>query len=483
MKRLVLFLLSLSLLLSACDDSTTAQKETLRVDGVTASPEFFTFFDPSVYHELIIDVSKLNLDTLDMFMRQQYTKYGHYRISSYVKAKLTVRENGKDVLVMEDVGLRTHGNVFSRYLIETDGTTMNTLHWRLSFDETFDLEEDTKEYKIRKQRNLFGLENLVLKWNKTSQGTPHPSDPYINEAYAYSLYAKAGIPASQASLVHVIFRVNGRRIDQGVMTMVEPVDDAFLQKRFPNDQDNGNLYKVLWQMQPADFRKTDRVLFGVKNEEDNYFPPYDIKTNRDTNTGEDLKDFIGDYQFKHGEDLFETLDNTLDWENFYTFNAMNYLIGNPDDVRYNNNNLYVYFTSGTDPRMIFIPTDLDKGLGLTDWDPDGQQMRSVLPFDTFTSNYYLKVTPLLGKTILSDQEPYTTLYLNKLKSLIDEVFVYEDYLRAYRQAVKLYGADVANNQTRSTLKPMGLPGAVAVYYCEQIYKVKALKPSTGQCGQ
>jgi len=73
--------------------------------------------------------------------------------------------------------------------------------------------------------------------------------------------------------------------------------------------------------------------------------------------------------------------------------------------------------------------------------------------------------------------------LNKLKSLIDNVFVYEYYLKAYRQAAKLYAADVSKSQTRTALKPMGLPGAVAVYYCEQIYKVKTLKPSTGQCGQ
>ncbi len=483
MKRLVLFLVALSLLLSACDTNPIAEKENIRVDGVTASPEFFEFFDPAVHHELIIDVSKLNLDTLDMEMRQQYAKYGHYRISTYVKAKLTVRENGKDILVMDDVGLRTHGNVFSRYLIETDGITMNTLHWRLSFDEPFELEEDTKDYEIRKQRSLFGLENLILKWNKTSQGTYHASDPYINEAYAYSLYAKAGVPSSKASLVHVIFRVNGRRIDQGVMTMVEPVDDAFLQKRFPNDQDNGNLYKVLWQMQPADFRKTDAILFGIKDEEANYFPPYDIKTNRKSNTGEDLKDFIGDYQFKRGEALFETLDQSLVWDNFYTFNAMNYLIGNPDDLRYNNNNLYVYFSSGTDPRMYFIPTDLDKGLGLTDWDPDGAQMRSVLPFDLYTSNGYLPVTPLLGKTILSGEEPYKSAYLNTLKDLIQDVFVYDDYLSAFRQASRLYASDVGKNQTRTWLKPMGLPGAVAVYYCEQIYKVETLKSSLGQCGQ
>ena len=157
MKRLSLFLLILSLLLSACDNSPIAQKENIRVDGVTASPEFFSFFDPAIHHELIIDVSKLNLDTLDLLMRRQYTKYGHYRISTYVKAKLTVRENGKDILVMDDVGLRTHGNVFSRYLIETDGTTMNTLHWRLSFDEPFELNENSKAYAIRKQRPCLGL--------------------------------------------------------------------------------------------------------------------------------------------------------------------------------------------------------------------------------------------------------------------------------------------------------------------------------------
>ena len=267
------------------------------------------------------------------------------------------------------------------------------------------------------------------------------------------------------------------------MTMIEPVDDAFVQKRFPKGQADGNLYKVLWQMQPADFRKTDAILFGIKDEEDNYFPPYDIKTNRKTNTGQDLKDFIGDYQYQRNEDLYETLDQTLVWDNFYAFNAMNYLIGNPDDLRYNNNNLYVYFTSGTDHKMVFIPTDLDKGLGLTDWDPDGAQMRSVLPFDLYTSNGYLPVTPLLGKTILSGDEPYRSRYLTELRRLVNEVFIYDDYLSAYRQAAKLYAADVGKNQTRAWMKPMGLPGAVAVYYCEQIYKVETLKSSLGQCGQ
>jgi hypothetical protein len=110
-------------------------------------------------------------------------------------------------------------------------------------------------------------------------------------------------------------------------------------------------------------------------------------------------------------------------------------------------------------------------------------MRNVLPFDKFTSNGFLRVTPLIEKTILSGQEPYTSAYLNKLNDLTNTVFIYDDYLKAYRQAARLYAADVAKNQTRSSLKPMGLPGAIAVFYCEQIYKVETLKPSLGQCGQ
>lgn len=472
--------LVLVLLLSACTSPST-DPSLITKNGVTATSDYFAFFDPSVYHEILIEVTGDELDHLDNYMKTAFAKYGNYRISSYVKVNFVYRENGVEKIRIDEIGLRTHGNVFSRYLIEYDGSTMNTLHWRLSFDDPFDLEEDSSAYKARKKRNLFGLENLVLKWNKTSSWSQLSTDPYILESYGYSLYEQAGIQSSKACLVHVIFVVDGKRIDQGVMTMIEPVDDEFIQKRYPKDAAKGNLYKALWQMTPASLESTTAALFGIKDEEKGYYPTYDIKTNEATNDGSDLKDLIRLIPTQLNKTLYDSLNDTLDMENFMAFNAMNYLYGNPDDFRYNSNNYYLYRDSSKDPKWVFIPTDLDKGLGITDWDPDGQQMKSVLPFDKFTSNTTFPPPLILRKTILSGSALFENPYFEVLKEDVQTFFTYDAFKAAYKQAYALYSKDIAKNQTRSTLKPMGIPDEVARFYCVQTYKVLNLKQPINEC--
>jgi len=475
------FLLVLSLILSACGGAEENDHTKLTVNGVTATQGYFDFFDASIHHEIVIEVTKDELKHLDSYMNQAFAKYGHYRISAYVKANFVYREDGKEKIRIDEIGLRTHGNIFSRYLIEYDGSTMNALHYRITFDETFDLEEGSAAYKLRKKRNLYGLENLVFKWNKTSSWSAGQVDPYILESYGYSLYEKAGLLSSKATLVHVIFSIDGKEIDQGVMTMIEPVDEEFIQKRFDKDSQNGNLYKALWQNAQADLQNTQSNLFGIKSEEDNYFPAYDIKTNDDTNKADDLKDLIRLVTIKSGQSFNDAIKKELNTDNFIAFNAMNYLYGNPDDFRYNSNNYYLYRDSSDNPKWFFIPTDLDKGLGITDWNPDGQEMRSVLPLDQFASNYTFPVPLILRKTIFSQDSTFKTGYLQALKDKADSVFDYADFVKAYQVAYDLYGQDVYKTQTRTSMKPFGIPESVSKFYCVQTYKVINLKQPTTEC--
>jgi len=480
-KKIAAIALILSMFLSACAKAQPDPNYTLITrHGVTATQDYFDFFDASVYHEIVIEVTQASLDELDRLMKIAQQKFGNYRISAYVKANFVYKEDGQEKIRLDEVGLRTHGNVFSRYLIESDGFTMNALHWRLSFDETFDLKEDSDAYETRKKRDLYGLENLVLKWNRTSTGTPFETDPYILESYGYSLYEKAGVLASKATLVHVLFKVDGKTIDQGVMTMIEPVDDEFIQKRFKKSDAKGDLIKALWQNAPANLESTAANLFGIKEEEKGYYPAYDLKSNEDQK-GEPLKVLIREIANTPVSELYDTLKTSLDLDNFTAFNAMNYLYGNPDDFRYNSNNYYLYRDSSIDPKWIFIPTDLDKGLGLTDWDPDGSQLKNILPFDKFTSNYTFPPPLLLRKTILSSTKAFTDPYLLTLTDQVEKVFVYDDFEKAYQVAYSLYGQDARMSQTRTPTKPMGLPQAVSKYYCVVTYKVLHQTLPTTEC--
>jgi spore coat protein H len=482
MRKNLGFLLVLGLILSACGVPVTEpDNKKVTLNGVTATQAYFDFFDASIYHEIVIEITKDEITHLDNYMKQAFAKYGHYRISSYVKANFVYREDGKEKIRIDEVGLRTHGNIYSRYLIEYDGSTMNSQHYRISFDETFDLKEGSSAYAQRKKRELYGLENLVIKWNKTSSWSAGQVDPYILESYGYSLYEKAGVPASKATLVHVVFSIDGKEIDQGVMTMIEPVDDQFIQKRFDKNSQNGNLYKALWQNAQADLQSTQANLFGIKSEEDNYFPAYDIKTNDETNKADDLKDLIRMITVEDGQNFTDAIKTELDTDNFIRFNAMNYLYGNPDDFRYNSNNYYLYHDSSNKPQWFFIPTDLDKGLGITDWNPDGQEMRSVLPLDPFTSNFTFPVPLIFRKTILNEESEFKDQYLQELNDQVDKVFDYNDFVKAYQVAYALYAQDVSKTETRTIMKPFGIPDNVTKFYCVQTYKVINLKQPTTEC--
>ena len=76
----------------------------------------------------------------------------------------------------------------------------------------------------------------------------------------------------------------------------------------------------------------------------------------------------------------ERFAELVDMDSFIPFCAVSYLLGNPDDMRNNYNNFYVYFRSDNG-KAVFIPYDYDRCLGVTaHWNPTQTGVTDDDPF-------------------------------------------------------------------------------------------------------
>lgn len=292
---------------------------------------------------------------------------------------ITVTSDGRTaVYTMEQVGVRMKGNTSRNPFYSADQGIYNLIHLKLSFQETFDdeayygsdaLEWASKEdRKARKNRTFAGLEKMDLRWNRCDDTT------YIKEYYAYEVFRANGIPAPRTNLASV----DWAGAHAGVFTIYEPVDQVFLERRFPEAEQGGDLYKCGWSSVGASFAAP--ISYGIEDEDAGAFYAYDLKTNKKTSQHEALLRFINEL---NGDGLTkEGLAGLLDMDSFLTFAAISYFLGNPDDLRNNYNNFYIYFRP-SDGRAIFIPYDYDRCFGITrDWDPTGHAMTLDDPFST-----------------------------------------------------------------------------------------------------
>ena len=162
----------------------------------------------------------------------------------------------------------------------------------------------------------------------------------------------------------------------GIYTLVEPVDKAFLEKRFEGDDADGDLYKCGWTNQPANLTNTNSI--GIEDEDACKFYCYDLKNNKKTSTHAALKNLIN--RLNSRSLTKEEFAQLVDLDSFLAFAAVSYFLGNPDDIRNNYNNYYLYFVPSTG-KAVFIPYDFDRCLGLTYvWNPTGNGVTKDDPF-------------------------------------------------------------------------------------------------------
>lgn len=330
-------------------------------------------FDGNSQIQVDIQMSDAELQKL----QQDYERYRDMGSKSpiYRKADIIISIDGT-MYRMREIGVRMKGNTSrTSFYKPEEGGIYKAIHLKLDFQETF---EDTGYYgseaqvweetarKERKDRTFAGLEALEMRWNKCYDST------YLKEGYAYELYRSEGVLAPLTNLCS--FDWSG--VHMGIYTINEPVDKLFLEKRLPAGELGGDLYKCGWTWEGATFTNLNSI--GIEDEDKGEFYCFDLKTNKKTSQHEALKNLI---RTLNSPDLSkEAFAELVDVDNFVSYAAVSYFLGNPDDLRNNYNNFYLYFLKSSG-KAIFIPYDYDRCLGVTvEYNPSGHGMTRDDPF-------------------------------------------------------------------------------------------------------
>ncbi|MDE6618214.1 MAG: CotH kinase family protein [Clostridiales bacterium] len=322
--------------------------------------------------------------------------------------------NGMLNYYYEDVGVRMKGNT-SRHRFYGDDGFYNAIHMKLSFKETFDDLEDgynqdeltdwtdkKAERDFRKARTLGGMTKIDIKYNSTLDET------YIRELYAMKLFRENGIYAPNITLGSVsALNKDTDMINLGVYRIHEPVDEEFVLRHIEEGSNAGDLYKCTWGNQGwgngSDLTDTDldnRV--GVNDELNNKLYAYEKKTNKKKDKTTGLRDFssIKDFIRAINNSDAAGLGQYIDVDHFAKFEAINYILGNPDCIRNHANNYYLYFRK-SDNKAIIIPYDYDRCLGSKQWDNyNAMSSEEITPYTRRTTLESGLQNPLYNKLIV-----------------------------------------------------------------------------------
>lgn len=400
---------------------------------------FYDLFDHNNHISLSLDISDAELKKL----QQDYDNYNARGSKSpiYRMADLyvTIRKPNGETLEykIEQVGVRMKGNMSRTSFYSDEDGMYNLIHFKVDFGQTFDDAEyygddalvwaDKDARKARKNRTFATLEKIDMKWNRNDDAT------YIRETYAYDIYRELGVLAPHTNLASVDIGDD----HAGVWTFYEPIDKIFLQKNLPEAALGGDLYKLGWTQNGATF--TSFSEYGVEDEDSGAFYIYDLKTNKKTSDHSSLKSLIN--TINSSLCTKDSFSSVVDIDNFLTYCAASYIIGNPDDLRNNYNNTYIYFRADTG-KVVFIPYDMDRGLGINDWNPYGNGMTTDSPFQSYNACGEQR-NPLFKKTI-SEGGFLMKEYVEALKSVSEnEMFTAKHFEARYEIARALYQNETA----------------------------------------
>lgn len=379
--RKFICLLLVALLLGGCTPAGNTPPASTPATTLPVQQDTPQNDEDALYEQLFSPENRISL-SLQMTgtelakLQQDYTDYSARGSKSpiYRMADLEITI-GDTVHRIHQVGVRMKGNTSRTDFYSPDEGIHSLIHLKISFQETFDdeayygadaLQWTEQARKERKNRTFATLEKLDMKWNKCDDST------YIKEHYAYEMYRSFGVLAPRTNLCSV----DWAGLHTGVYTIYEPIDKIFLEKRLPESQLGGDLYKLGWTYEGAKFTNLNSV--GIEDEDKGEFFCYDLKTNKKTSTHAALTNLITTLQ--QGNVTRADFSSLVDTDNFLRYAAVSYLLGNPDDLRNNYNNCYIYFRADTG-QMLVIPYDYDRCLGITkEWAPTPDGVTGDDPF-------------------------------------------------------------------------------------------------------
>lgn len=398
---------------------------------------FYELFDYNNHVSIHLDISDSELKKI----QQDYEKYSSFGSKSPIYrmadmyVTITKADGEKLQYVIEQVGVRMKGNTSRTHFYDDSSGMYNLIHFKVSFEETFDDAEyygndalvwtDDAARKARKNRTFATLSKIDMRWNRNDDPT------YIREIYAYDIYRENGVLAPHTNLASVDIGDD----HAGVWVFYEPIDKTFLEKYLPEEALGGDLYKLGWTNEPADFTKFSS--YGAEDEDAGKFYVYDIKTNKKTTDHSSLRNLIN--TINSNSLTKSSFESVIDVESFLNYAAVSYMIGNPDDLRNNYNNSYIYFRADTG-KMIIIPYDMDRGLGVNTWNPYGHGMTTDIPFQTYNvcgdqRNNMFKKSIHQGGFLVNE-------YIDALKRAdACYLFTNEAFKERFNIAKSLYGND------------------------------------------
>ena len=402
---------------------------------------FYEFFSTENHISLYLDISNSELQKIN----DDYKKNNKSPIYRMADLHITItKPDGTELkYVIDQVGVRMKGNT-SRTEFYSNNNMYNLVHFKISFQETFDDAEhygddvltwtDADARKARKNRTFATLEKIDIRWNKNYDAT------HIREHYAYELYREMGVLAPHTNLASVDIGND----HAGVWLMYEPIDKVFLEKNLSPEALGGDLYKLGWTSEGATF--TSFSSYGVEDELAGKFYVYDLKTNKKTSDHSSLKNLINTINSSSCNK--ESFASVVDVDNFLMFAAVSYIVGNPDDLRNNYNNCYIYFRADNG-KMMIIPYDLDRGLGVNkDWNPSGDHMTTDSPFSNKAiGNGSTQKNPLFTKGILNSNF-YKNEYVEALKLVASsDMLKISTFEASFNLAKLLYSGDTKTSKS------------------------------------
>lgn len=418
--------------------------EGLPASSSVAPADFVRLFDDTIMHRITINIAQSEWDGLIQDMKDYgkidaRMKTQNYRLADF----LYEDEYGK--VEIKDVGFRTRGSS-TRVIPEDDEGNYYRSHFAVRFNETFDAREGTDRYEKLHYREFCGLEKLNLKWNLWSD------ESHIRELYCYERLGAAGLMAPKASLCALTLNIGDENIYYGVYTMIEPVDKAFLSRRFGSQNNDGNLYKCMWENVCAALSDDYSAgSIGIKDWKTNYRPAYDLKTNKDTPDTSDIKSFIKNINDLNDEDFSDYIDRTFDVDGFLRLLAMDTLLGECDDYRTMGNNYYLYFNNGG--KAVMIPYDYDSTLGggwngEPYWTYEGIATADIYKWRDLAAIALEQDVPRPLLDRILDIKEYRDEYAGYLERFIEEGIVsYQSFLDKFNALESLYGK-YTNSATR-----------------------------------
>jgi hypothetical protein len=469
MNKQIFTLLSIATLLSvsSCTFPTSSQGSSIPSDPSFEGID--TFFAPTTKVMIDLEMTTEVLKQINEFGNDNTKRDFYHQIK--VVIEVTPANETTEVFTFPVAGIRMKGNTSRTSFVENDGLIKDFVHFKLDFKSDSNQGYQPNDY-------FYGMTQLDMKWNRNLDHTQ------IRQLYGHKMF-KSYLPLMpDATLGGVtIIQTNQANLDLkstylGLYTLIEPMNRRLMVRSYGDTpESDGNLYKTLYTgTGPADFNRANAVIssgtthfrtgnkIGIEDNAAGYNPTYDLKTNTLVPNYSDMVNFIGEINSTTNfsdESFKERLEAVIDMETFILMEALAYFYGNPDNIRNWFNNNYVYFLPSTG-KAIFIPYDLDRGLGHNGgWDPTlydefssfGPSMTRISPFENalLRNSNNGNQNPLHRFSVMEGGIPtYLNLYRETLETIANSEWLQSTSLGGGQYEGKFY---TMHSQYRSIYYP------------------------------